>query len=404
MMKLRLAHLGLALCVGLLVACSGGSKSVRKSQGVMDTPKFHIAKGEDALAGGDVEEATSSFRKALELDKNSSSAKTGLAVAEVQLADNPRFSDHKRTAMKAEAAEMLESGLDSAETKEEKYKGHERAIRYFVYTKPESWLETARDHFESAIDIEPLGAGAYFYMGQAAAHSFELAEATELLGRVLELNRGYVNEADQELKTIQLIQRAKPGSQFGQKIAFVKHMTRADMAALFYAELRLDQLYKKSQVATPKAFAAPGAQQRMDANAGQGETPRALDLNNHPLKSTIEEILKLGVKGLEADAAHKFHPDQPVSRAEFALMLQDIMIKVTKDEALASKFVGEESPFSDVRPDAWYYNAARVTVTRGLIEVKDKVSGSFAPLDSVSGANALIAIREFKGFIQSGLR
>ena len=46
------------------------------------------------------------------------------------------------------------------------------------------------------------------------------------------------------------------------------------------------------------------------------------------------------MRGLEAGPDHKFEPDKLITKGEFALMLEDILIKVSGDEKLATKFLG----------------------------------------------------------------
>jgi hypothetical protein len=76
-------------------------------------------------------------------------------------------------------------------------------------------------------------------------------------------------------------------------------------------------------------------------------------------------------------------------------MLEDILIKVSGDEKLATKYIGTTSPFPDVRSDYYAFNAIMVVTSRGFIEA-DKATGEFNPNDPVSGADALLSIREFK--------
>ena len=71
------------------------------------------------------------------------------------------------------------------------------------------------------------------------------------------------------------------------------------------------------------------------------------------------------------------------------------MIRVTGDEKLATKHIGQQSLFPDVRPDLYYFNAAMVLSSRGILEA-DKTTGEFGATQTVSGADALLAIRMFK--------
>ncbi len=68
--------------------------------------------------------------------------------------------------------------------------------------------------------------------------------------------------------------------------------------------------------------------------------PDATDIKDHPLRADIEEVLKLRVVGLEPDPAHLFHPNAKVTRGEFAMMVEDILVKVTGETGLKTKFIG----------------------------------------------------------------
>jgi hypothetical protein len=93
-----------------------------------------------------------------------------------------------------------------------------------------------------------------------------------------------------------------------------------------------------------------------------------------------------------------------VTRAEYSLALEDILIKVLQDNRLASRFVGTPSPWSDVRTDAYYYNAARTVVDRDLLGLKNGVRGEFAPNAPISGAEALLGLRKLKDELNSYVR
>ncbi len=109
----------------------------------------------------------------------------------------------------------------------------------------------------------------------------------------------------------------------------------------------------------------------------------------------IDAVLQLQIRGLEAGPNHKFDPDKLITKGEFALMLEDILIKVSGDEKLATKFLGATSPFPDIRNDQYFFSAAMTATSRGYLEA-DKATGEFKPGDQVSGADALLTIRSFK--------
>ena len=107
---------------------------------------------------------------------------------------------------------------------------------------------------------------------------------------------------------------------------------------------------------------------------------------------------------MEANPQHLFFPNRRITRAEYALMLEDILIKVTQDKGLSTKFLGDRSPWSDVRSDAYYYNAARTLTSRGILEVRNAVRGEFGPDDPVHGSDVLLSLRLLKDELKSYVR
>ena len=260
--------------------------------------------------------------------------------------------------------------------------------------RKDDWLDEVEDNFEDAIDIDPKSSAAYYYMGEAYKVAYEFDKSGEMFKKVLDLNDKYLIEADKHWKLVQKIQRAAPGSVIGKKIALIDKITRADIAALFVQELKLEKLYKKrspkrfdtSFKAPTKAFAADRI---VKAEA-------ATDVSAHVLKTDIETVLDIGVKGLEPYPDHTYRPDELISRASYAIMIEDILIKVSGDTKIATKYIGSASPFPDLRSDLPYFNAVMTVTTRGIMEAMDLTTGEFAPMDPVSGADALLIIRKVK--------
>jgi hypothetical protein len=215
--------------------------------------------------------------------------------------------------------------------------------------------------------------------------------AGQMFTKVLELKSEYVAEADIQWNFLQKVQRAMPGTTTGKQIALVERLTRADAAALFMEELKIDVLYKKR---TPKTFDT--SFKDPEKATAKPIKITAKDIADHPLRTDIEGILQLGVRGLENYPDGNFHPGELVTRAAYAMMLEDILIKVTGDNSLAIKFIGTTSPFPDLRADLPYFNAIMVVTSRGIMEAKDMTTGEFAPLSPVAGVDALLIIRKFK--------
>lgn len=370
----------------------------------MDNTEFHVLRGDDALNLKDYSRAQAAYGRGLQLAPADSAALSGKAVTTAYLAARPGIGQLQKDHALKSAEELLAQAIKSAQNDQEKLRVHSFGIQVYVaLQQPENWFEKATDSFEKAVSISQQNPEPYFYMARAEAAKFNFSQAVQHYNKVLTLNKKYLEETNRELVVLQKIQRAQPGSRFGKEIALVEKITRADMSALLIAELRLDRLYQQKQQVVTSTFSAPATQQRLQADHLQ-KVPEAFDIAGNPLEETIKEVLKLNVKGLEADASHKFYPQQPLRRAEFALLLQDILVKITSDRKLATKYFGEPSPFPDVRNSVYYYNAVRIVVERGWLKVSNPVTGEFSPGADVSGADALLIIRDLKEIARSALR
>jgi hypothetical protein len=116
---------------------------------------------------------------------------------------------------------------------------------------------------------------------------------------------------------------------------------------------------------------------------------------DHPLRGDAELVLEHGVQGLELLPDNTFRPDAPLTRAEAAMIYQDILVRAGRDPSLATRWLGQDSPFPDLRPDHPAFNAAMLCATRGIME-GDQAGGRFRPEDPVHGARALLSIRRLK--------
>ncbi len=378
--KYRMLSLLFILILGALMA--GCAADVRKPLNQLDTPEHHAATGMKFINQEKYADAQREFELALQLDPKFSRGHAGMGIVKAYLRDYKTAFDSMKSASKY------------ARTDEEKVFVHVGTIRLQALAQTEkNWLNNARSAFDSAIEIEPKSSAAHYFMGIAYKVGLDFNLAGQMFTKVLDLNGEYIQEADTSLKLVQKIQRAMPGSLAGKKIAILDSISRADAAALFMEELKIDRLYEKRTIKTfDTSFKDP---EKMKAARAMNK-PTASDIANHPLKADIEGILEIGVRGCEVYPDGAFHPEELMTRAAYAMMIEDILIKVTGDHKLASKYMGSTSLFPDLRPDLPYFNAVMVVTSRGIMEVKNMMTGEFAPLGPVSGADALLIIRKIK--------
>ncbi|MFH1675173.1 MAG: tetratricopeptide repeat protein [Pseudomonadota bacterium] len=383
----RLAAIGLVGFMLLFVfyACR---PAVRAPEAELDTPEHHVMNGMKLLKKGKIDDAFRDFNLAKELDPKFSGAYVGLGLVWGHREDFEKAMKNMKLAKKY------------ADTKEEEANAYIGSMRLYTLGKnkiDEDWLEETEDAFEDAIDLMPHSSAAYFYMGVAYKEAYEFGKASQNFAKVLGLDDEYVADADAEYKVVQKIQRAMPGTTVGKKIALVKEITRGDVAALFIQELKLDTLYEKRTVKEfDTHYKDPVKQFETEMIE---KVPPATDIADYVLKTDVDAVIRIGVRGLEPFADHTFQPYKTITRAEYAVMIEDILIKVTGDQKLATEFIGSTSPFPDLRSDLHYFNSVMVCTTRGILQA-DVATGEFNSMGTISGADALLAIRTLKSQIE----
>ena len=60
----------------------------------------------------------------------------------------------------------------------------------------DGWLKAAKETFDQAVRIDPTAAAAHYYMGECYLMALDLEAAGRMFSRVLDINRGYVGQAD----------------------------------------------------------------------------------------------------------------------------------------------------------------------------------------------------------------
>jgi tetratricopeptide (TPR) repeat protein len=374
-----------SLLIFLMFFTFACAEKAAKPQATMDTPEHHVLSGNKLLKAGNYDGAITEFERARALDPKYAPAYLGLGLG---------FS------YKGE----YETGLKQMKKAAKYAKGDQQEVdvnvgymRVYLLGKEQAdrgWFDELRSSYRKATGKSPDRPEAYFYMGLAYKFKYEFRKASREFTRVLDIDKGLVEEADREYALMQKIERAMPGSSIGKQIAIQDSITRADLAALFIHELGIDDLYKRRAKRTfDTGYKAPGK----TFSAGEYvKAPPATDIENHVLKADIDAVIAIGIKGMQPFPDHTFKPDHATTRAEFAMIVEDIMITITRDTGLATMFIGNQSPFPDLRNDLPYFNAVMVCTTRGIMSAKDAGTGEFDAAGNIPGADALLSIRTLK--------
>jgi len=373
---MRASRYLLGATAAFLVLAGCAPKAV--SQSDLDTPEYHYRLAVRSLDKGDYATARGAFQRAVDLDKKYALGWSGLGLTQA----------HMGNLKEGKASVDKGVSLDGKNPDTRIYQG-----RYFIVIQNGKWFNDAQKSLNKALDIDPGNESATFYLGEANFYAMNFRPAEAYFGQVVDMQGSLSGKADGRWATTQKIVRARPGTDAGRKIAVKAELSRADLAVLFAEELKLAEIFSRSAPAPGQtAFQPPGAHAANRAPA----TP--VDVKGSWAEPWIVEVIGLGV--FEVDPSGNFYPGQSVTRVDYAMAVQRILATTTRDSGLETRYFGESpSRFSDVPSSHFAYNAMALASERGIMKA-DMMTGQFNPGGTISGADALLIIRE----IQNSLR
>ena len=359
-----------------------------------DNPAHHYLMGMELIDKGEIDKADARFQRALQLEPDYPPALAGRALAAACRTKAEPDAEHKSVELKR-ALDLLDDAEDEAKGDSQKFMVEVTGIRVYTRAKPKDWIDEARDCYEDSMDLDKVNeaelpyyrskTAAPYFMGRAYFANYQFRKSEDMLSKVMSASPGRWHEPAEKLfRKVHKIVRASAGytlTNVAKRIAVKDSVSRADVAALLVDEIHLDRLMA-GRIAAP-----------------QKKDPEAFipaDVRENLFKPEILVVVKWNLRGLEpiydsASRAYLFYPNKPISRKELAFVLEDILIKITGDESLASKYYGQSnSPYPDVPPTSAYYNAVTNSVTRGLMA--PDLSGAFRPDENTDGAELLQSV------------
>ena len=349
-----------------------------KPQSDVDTPEYHFRAGIRAVDSGNYDAALNSFQRALDLDKKFVAAYAGLGLANAYLGNT----------------KAARKNIDKAESKGGKDPDILAicARTWIVMRKDvKKWFKKATNILDKALKRDKKHEGSLFYYGLAHLYNYDFSDAESYFRRVVEMKGDYAGKADNQWTRSQKIVRAMPGTDAGKKIALQEQISRADLAVIFAEELKISELIARLPEQSG-GFQTPG---QMGASKGS-RTPS--DASGHWASTWINEVIEHGI--LEVGPDGRFYPEETITRAEYAMSVQRLLVVATRDISLEVRYFGENpSRFSDVSSSHPAYNAMALCSERGIMQ-SDVMTGKFNAAGHVDGADALLIIRT----LQNSLR
>ena len=349
-----------------------------KPQSDVDTPEYHFRAGMRAVDSGNYDAALNSFQRALDLDKKFVAAYAGMGLTNAHLGN----------------IKAARKNIDKAESKGGKDPDILAicARTWIVMRKDvKKWFKKATNILDKALKRDKKHEGSLFYYGLAHLYNFDFSDAESYFRRVVEMKGEYAGKADNQWKRSQKIVRAMPGTEAGKKIALQEKINRADLAVIFAEELKISELIARLPD-QGGGFQTPG---QMGASKSS-RTPS--DASGHWASTWINEVIEHGILEIGPDC--RFYPEETITRAEYAMSVQRLLVVATRDNSLEVRYFGENpSRFSDVSSSHPAYNAMALCSERGIMQ-SDVMTGKFNAAGHVDGADALLIIRT----LQNSLR
>lgn len=373
-MKKYLPVTGIIFLALLFINC--GPKV--KSQSHVDTPESHYRAGMRYLEDQNYNSSLTEFERSVALDKKFALGWAGLGLAtglNGELKLGQKYMD-----------KALNLGKKNADV-------HILAGRLWIARREENrkWFKKAVKELERALDIDKRNEGAQYYLGEAHFYNYDFTRAEAQFRHVIDLKSDYSHKADQMWALADKINRAKPGTAAGNKVALVLEITRADLAALFIEELKLTEIFNRSASSGGTQFVSPVAA------ASQKNQPLPPDVQGHWAEGWISDALNLGVMEPRSDG--NFHPEETVKRLDFAMAVARLLGVLSSDPGLETRYFGEpQSRFSDVSSTHPAYSAMALCSERGIMTAD--ITGKFRHTETVTGADALLIIRKIQNAIR----
>ena len=364
----------LASILSLIFIISCGTKP----QSDVDTPEYHFKAGMRAIENGDFQQAIKSFQRSVDLDKKFALGYGGLGLAHANLGNN-------------KDAKNFASKCASRGSKDPEALSLSAQVWITLRSSEKRWFKRAEDYLKTALKRDKEHEGSQYWFGVAYLYNYQFDEAEDYFRKVVNKRGEYSGKADSKWKLSQKIVRAMPGTPAGKKVALKERINRADLAVLFAEELKIGVLFDRMPVQS-SGFQTP-------SQASQTATvvvPN--DSRDHWAETWIKDMIRYGIMNVEPDG--NFYPDDDINRANYAMAVQRLLVVATRDESLETKYFGEaQSRFSDVPASHFAYNAMAICTERGIMEI-DMMNNRFNPTGDVTGADALLIIRN----LQNSLR
>ena len=359
------------LSVFIFICCKVYSAETESKEAEIAALKGHFVQGMQKLDQNDLKTAEEEFNKAIQLNKKSPYGYTGMAFLEMTRSNYKKALKHVGKALK------YDKNFVAA------YAAKGRIIT--VRKHGTKWFEEALIPFGKALSLDSDNQMVLFFVAECYLKAQQHQVALEYLEKALEHDGYYTKKAQERQTLVTKIIRAKLLSERGGYIALDDKIDRSDLCILINNELRLKELLNLQRFSLFEEIYNSDYKPKEKIKIPP-------DLTNNNGKDDVLDIIALHITDIDIYPNGYFFPDRVVTRAQFAMVIQEIMVMVKDDPTLGTRYIGADSPFSDVHPDYYAFNAIVLCVEKGIMET-DTEAGLFGTNGTVSGSDAILMFR-----------
>jgi tetratricopeptide (TPR) repeat protein len=365
-----LAVFGLCLCSN---AC--GPRYGGYPYNELDTPEQRVFNGFALLKKDRLRDAQREFEQALRLDPDYSAAYRGMGLIQGMRGDFVR------------AHVSMDQAETHARNSRDQALSEVGKMSLFKMEKKGEWLAQVERNFEQALSLSKDLPEAYFELGEAYKRAYRIGDAQRAFQKVVEINKTLLQEAEEELNLMGKIAKADPKSQLGKEAVLLTRITRADTAALIVRETNIEKELAREASSSGKPAGDP-----------KGPVVVPPDVAGHRMQAEILAVLGMNLQGLTVLPDGTFGADEYITRAAFAVIVADTLVRGTGNPDLGRKYAGADSPFHDVRRQSAYFES--IMICSDWAGIMSGGDGYFHPRETVSGVDALLVLRKTQRILE----
>jgi tetratricopeptide (TPR) repeat protein len=255
---------------------------------------------------------------------------------------------------------------------------------YYLYVQTRttrSWwdniqLKKIEDAYYHALPAYRKHPDLYYYMGLIYKKIYKFNQAKTYFSKVVSYGGHYKESAYENICKIKELEQCDSCG-YQQKLPIIPQISRADMCYILHHDLDIHELFQKN---TNYEF--------------KPQPLVAMDIANHSLKQEIEAVLLTNLLGLSLFPNNSFEPEMPLTRADFAQIIFEIVNRIDPQAVDSVDFKNISGGLSDVHPSQRFFRAILFCTSQLIMSPLE--TGEFDPYGPVSGADALMSIRTLK--------